>query len=381
MNFLKSRRFYVSLIISVIISLFLVLPMILGLMGYDVFNRRPASVPEIKVWDALLAISRQLILYFLMIFSLLVINAARPDVFSGRNKIISSFAVATGFFFIFLVLPPAPFSPEPPHERPGMAEMRQPPDKDVKPPQEPLTFKNPSESRIHFDMRMMSEMMFIFVTAVLIGRVVELMEQKQLMQLENERLRGENLQSRYDVLKNQIDPHFFFNSLNSLSALVREGQNDNAIRYINELSNTYRYVMQSPGKDMVSVAEELESVTAYCYLLQVRYEDKLYFDIKVKEEIKNCLMPVLSLQPLIENVVKHNVISSAGPLTISITGDTDSIKVINPVKPKQEDSETSGIGLKNLATRYKLLTGKEIEVSQEKDRFVVTLPLIKPEIV
>jgi hypothetical protein len=378
MNFIKSRRFYVSLVISVIISLFLVLPMILGLMGYDIFNRRPAVIPEIKVWSAVVAILRQWVCYFLMIFILLFINAASPKVLSGKSKIISSIAIGIIFFFLFSFLPPAPFSLEPHGREPGMEESGPPPQGGIMPQAQAGAHDRPPGPRKVPDIRMMSELFFIFITSVLIGHVVELAEQKQLMQLENEQLRGENLQNRYDVLKNQIDPHFFFNSLNSLSALVREGRNDNAIKYIGELSNTYRYVMQSPGKDLVTVAEELESISAYCYLLQVRYENKLFVDIKVEEETKKLMMPVLSLQPLIENVVKHNVISSAEPLTITITSNGKSIKVTNPIKPKQDDSEKSGIGLKNLATRYKLQTGKEIEIYQEADSFIVSLPLIKP---
>jgi len=229
------------------------------------------------------------------------------------------------------------------------------------------------------DYRRMTEFLFILVITTLIGKVLELVNQRQQMQLENEQLRSENLQNQYDVLLNQINPHFFFNSLNSLSSLVRDERKDNALKYIDELSNAFRYAMQSAGKELVTVADELESLQAYSYLLQIRFEDKLFIEININEKAGAMLLPVLSLQPLVENVVKHNVISSDDPLTITITGNEDSITVMNPIHPRHDLHEKSGMGLTNLATRYRLLTGRELIVETGGGLFSVTLPLTKPE--
>jgi two-component system LytT family sensor kinase len=227
--------------------------------------------------------------------------------------------------------------------------------------------------------RRITEFIFILVITTLLGKVLELVNLRQQMLLENEQLRSENLQNRYDVLLNQINPHFFFNSLNSLSSLVRDGRKDNALKYIDELSNTYRYAMQSSGKVMVTVTDELESLKAYSYLLQIRFEDKLFIEINIDEKAGEMLLPVLSLQPLVENVVKHNVISSDAPLTITITGNKNGISVINPIRPRNDVNEKSGMGLNNLSNRYRLLTGHELIVEIGNGLFSVTLPLIKPE--
>jgi len=225
----------------------------------------------------------------------------------------------------------------------------------------------------------MTEFLFILIITTLLGKVFELVNDKQQMQLENEKLRSENLQNRYDVLLNQINPHFFFNSLNSLASLVRDGRSDNALRYIDELSDTFRYAMRSSGREMVTVAEELESLNAYNYLLHIRFEDKLFIETNIEEEALTMLIPVLSLQPLIENVVKHNVISTDAPLTITITGNQDCISVINPLRPRTVTEGKSGTGLKNLASRFRLLTGKDLLIGEGADIFSVTLPLTKPD--
>jgi len=207
----------------------------------------------------------------------------------------------------------------------------------------------------------MTEFLFILIITTLLGKVFELVNDKQQMQLENEKLRSENLQNRYDVLLNQINPHFFFNSLNSLASLVRDGRSDNALRYIDELSDTFRYAMRSSGREMVTVAEELESLNAYNYLLHIRFEDKLFIETNIEEEALTMLIPVLSLQPLIENVVKHNVISTDAPLTITITGNQDCISVINPLRPRTVTEGKSGTGVKV----RDLLTGKTREVRSD----------------
>ena len=377
MNFLKSRRFYVSLIIAIIISLFLVLPMILGMMGYDVFNRRPSSMPDIPFWGAFRRILYQWLVYFVIIFVLLLINTYRSERYRKWHRIVSNIAAALVFLLFLSLVPPVPFSPAPPQGGPEREGIHRG-DREGLPPEPDNGRADGTFRAMTPDPRRLSEFVFIIVTAVLIGKVLELVEQKQQMKLENEHLRAENLQTRYDILINQINPHFFFNSLNSLSALVRDGRNDNAIKYIGELSNTYRYVMQSPGRELVTVAEELESVAAYSYLLQIRYEDKLFFRTEVDDAAMTMLLPVLTLQPLVENAVKHNVISAAEPFTVTISGDTTKIRVSNPVRPRQDNPESNGIGLKNLANRYRLLTGRDIETENGGGYFVVTLPLVKP---
>jgi len=378
-NFMKSvrsRLLIINILISFVIALFMVLPMLLGVMGYDIFNRRPAPAPHhlISFWQ----IAGEGLLYFAMVFILLTVNTIKSTKLSQIYKILVSLAITVFFYFLFTIIRPAPVAPVWPEAGPvSMAPaMRQ-----GMPPRPGQPFMTPPYDNFRLrgiDYRRITEFVFIFVITALLGKVLELINVQQIMQLENELLRSENLQNRYDVLMNQINPHFFFNSLNSLSSLVRDGRSDNALKYIDELSNTFRYTIQSSGKELVTVAEELESLKAYSYLQQIRFEDKLFIEINVDEKANNMLLPVLSLQPLIENVVKHNIISTDSPLTITITGNAEGITVLNPVRPRQNQKEKSGTGLKNLSTRYKLLTGRDLVIENGNTIFSVTVPLVKP---
>lgn len=373
----RNRRLFINVIISFVISLTMVLPMILGMMGYDIFNRRLVPEPAriISVWE----VSRQWLLYFLMVFILLMINTTNTGKIRGWQKILAGIAVTVIFYFIFSLFRPTPpglqrdnrpnggFPPAMEQQRPSLPSKPDP------------GIRTGSFRVFGPNYRMMTEFLFILIITTLIGKVLDLVSLKQQMQLENETLRSENLQNRYDVLLNQINPHFLFNSLNSLSSLVREGHNEKALTYVDELSNVFRYAMQSTGKELVTLAEELESLNAYSYLLQIRYEDKLFIETEIADNALGMLLPVLSLQPLIENVVKHNIISTGNPLTITITGNNDYITVMNPLRPRDAGREKSGTGLKNLANRFRLLTGRELITEEGNDLFSVTLPLTKPE--
>jgi two-component system LytT family sensor kinase len=377
MKFLRSRRFYINVIISLIISLTLVLPLILGMMGYDIFNRR--QVPEPSRMISFWVVARQWLFYFLMVISLLTINTIDRLKFSFPRKVMASIVVTVVFYFLFSLVRPSPPVPDQWRTRPGMPETAMRQTNPQFPGQQGSMHTVKPFRPFGPDYRHMTEFLFVFLITILLGKVFELINVKQQMHLENEKLRSENLQNRYDVLLNQINPHFFFNSLNSLSSLVRDRRNENALRYIDELSNTYRYAMQSSGKELVAVTEELESLKAYSYLLGIRFEDKLFFEINIDDNALNMLLPVLSLQPLIENVVKHNVISTESPLTITIAGNREGITVMNPKRPRNTSGEKSGIGLNNLSTRYKLLTGKDLLIENGVYIFSVTLPLINPD--
>ncbi len=217
---------------------------------------------------------------------------------------------------------------------------------------------------------------FLLLFALLYGRTSQLISQKEDIMLENEKLKHENLTARYNTLVNQINPHFLFNSLNSLSSLVREGKTDDAITYIDRLSDTFRYTIQHEPRMTTTLGEELQFVAAYKYLLEVRYDEKLFIDIDVEEEKLGWLLPTFSIQPLIENAVKHNTITRSKPLHISIRTEGDRLVVSNPVNPKLEPEKGTGIGLANLSHRWQLLTGREIEITNDGATFSVALPFI-----
>ena len=217
----------------------------------------------------------------------------------------------------------------------------------------------------------------LLLVCALYGKVYELLYAKQVVEMENERLKNENLTWQYNTLVNQVNPHFLFNSLNSLSMLVREQKNEDAVTYIGQMSDTYRYIIEEGKVEKTTVENELRFLEAYRYLLEIRYAGKLHIDVAVGKEFYGCEIPPLSIQPLIENAVKHNTITSSRPLTVSITTEGESIVVSNPIHPKLQAEESTGIGLANLSSRYKLIVGRKIEVINDGVKFVVKLPIIR----
>lgn len=220
---------------------------------------------------------------------------------------------------------------------------------------------------------------FALVVSILYGRIYVLISQRQAIVVENEQLKNENLTTRYNMLMGQINPHFFFNSLNSLAMLVRERQDDKALTYIDQLSYTFRYIIQNGQSTLTTLGEELKFAEAYGYLFRIRYADKLFFDIEVEERYLDWQLPALSLQPLIGNAVKHNTILRSKPFHISIRTQNDRLVVSNPRVPKLEPEPSTGIGLENLNNRWRLITGQDIEIVQTEAEFTVRLPLRKPE--
>ena len=221
--------------------------------------------------------------------------------------------------------------------------------------------------------------MVVLVVAILYGRIYLLLYQQQKILLENEHLRTENIQSRYNMLVGQINPHFFFNSLNSLSMLVRDKNDEKALEYIDQLSYTFRYILQNGQNTKSTLQDEMEFAKAYGELFKVRYADKLFFDIDIDEKYNSWTLPALTLQPLIGNAVKHNTITRKQPFHISIRTEGSTLVVSNRKAPKLEPEPSTGIGLKNLSSRWQLITGSDIEIIDTESDFIVRLPLQKPE--
>ena len=195
------------------------------------------------------------------------------------------------------------------------------------------------------------------------------------MLIENEQLQAENIRNQYEVLKNQLNPHMLFNSLNTLRSLVRENQ-DKAQDYIQELSRVLRYTLQGNESQSVTLREEMEFASAYIFLLKMRFENNLQFDIQVDKAYEDFRLPPMAVQVLVENAVKHNEISNRKPLTIHITTNGNGyLSVSNDIQPKWTATPGTGIGLVNLAKRYHLLFKQEIQITEDKE-FTVSIPLI-----
>ena len=225
----------------------------------------------------------------------------------------------------------------------------------------------------------LTKTLFMLVVSALYAFVYTLMQQRQQIVVENERLKTENLSTRYNMLMGQINPHFFFNSLNSLAMLVRERDDERALKYIDQLSYTFRYIIQNGQCGVTTLREELEFAEAYIYLFKIRYEEKLFFDFDINPKYKSWTLPALSLQPLIGNTVKHNSITTKNPLNVSIRVVDGVLEIENPKHKKLDVEPSTGIGLENLSSRWEIVIGKPIEVIEDEKRFMVRLPLDEPK--
>ena len=220
---------------------------------------------------------------------------------------------------------------------------------------------------------------FMLAVVILYSRIYTLIYREQQISLENEMLRNENLTTKYNMLASQINPHFLFNSLSSLSMLVREKDEERALNYIDQLSYTFRYLSQNGvNSNFVTLREEIQFAEAYSYLFKIRYADKIAFDFNIEEEYLDYKLPPISLQPLIGNTVKHNTISSKQLFKVRIFTEDGYLVVANQKRPMLEPNPGTGIGLSNLNTRYQLLLNREIEIIDTEKEFVVRLPLESP---
>lgn len=225
---------------------------------------------------------------------------------------------------------------------------------------------------------LISQFFTLCFLCTLVGYISMLYTRQREKEQEIERLRFENLQSRCDALANQVNPHFFFNSLNGISSLIRKKNDENTLMYVNQLSDIFRYILQSDRKGLVTLREELEFIQSFQYVMEVRFANKLVFAIDVAERQKDLLtLPVLSLLPLVDNVTVHNRIDSEHKMEISIRMNEQSELVVsNPIYPKLSPPDTNGTGLSNLENRFNLLMNKQIRVESDEETFRVYLPLI-----
>jgi LytS/YehU family sensor histidine kinase len=222
-----------------------------------------------------------------------------------------------------------------------------------------------------------SSLMKNLVTAFIVYLVTQFVStaiRNQQISLENQRLLAENMRNRYEALKSQLNPHFLFNTLNTLDGLIGF-DDEKAHSYLQNLSSSFRYTIQN--KEITTLKEELNFVESYLYLMKIRYGDNLSIQYAVNEKYNNFYIMPITLQLLIENAIKHNVINDKHPLTIFIeTTENDTIKVNNTIQPKIDAEAGEGIGLANLIERYNLLFGKEVVITQN-GVFGVEIPLIE----
>ena len=193
--------------------------------------------------------------------------------------------------------------------------------------------------------------------------------------LDAERLKKEQMATKYESLKNQVNPHFLFNSLNALTNLVYEDQ-DRAADFIRQLSKVYRYVLETRSKELVTLTEELKFVDSYLVLQKARFDEKLQVNINIKGH-EDKMVPPIALQILLENAIKHNVISADDPLQVEVYMENDLLVVKNNLQKKNIPlEESAGMGLPNIISRFEFLTKQQVEITDGPKEFIVKLPLL-----
>lgn len=196
--------------------------------------------------------------------------------------------------------------------------------------------------------------------------------------LHSTQLQKENFEAQLQSLKNQINPHFLFNSLNVLSSLIRQNE-EKAREFLHRLAKVYRSFIEHSEEQLVSLKKEMELTEAYIYLLRTRFGDNVRFVRNIPDRHKALLLPPGSLQMLVENAIKHNGSTRKNPLIVEITSEDQKIVVKNNLQPRMEKIQSTRTGLKNITRRYKYLTNKEVAFTKTEKEFLAELPLLKNE--
>lgn len=215
-----------------------------------------------------------------------------------------------------------------------------------------------------------------FLSAVLCGimiKIILLLRESKQKDRDHDSLRVAYLEAELELLKEQLDPHFLFNSLSTLSGMVRENP-VLAQQFINQLSKIFRYTLSHSGNQMATIADELKMIESYSQLLKMRFEDAFRMDIRVADKYLNLKIPHLSLQPLLENAARHNAVTLVKPLTVKIDIANGYLRIINNLQQITPEHST-GIGLNNLSSRYRILMQQEIVIEKNTFQFIVKLPI------
>lgn len=198
------------------------------------------------------------------------------------------------------------------------------------------------------------------------------------LELQSQQLANENAIAQFEALKNQVSPHFLFNSLSILSSLVHVNS-DLSQKYIDKLSRAYRYILEQKDNDLIPLSTELDFINSYAFLVKMRFEDKFNLNVNVTpEQAMRLSIAPLTLQLLVENAVKHNRMSSKEPLHVDIFIDGDWLVIQNELRPREQHDVpvSTHVGLQNIKNRYSLLTEKPVMVTKDEGRFIVKIPLI-----
>ncbi len=210
-----------------------------------------------------------------------------------------------------------------------------------------------------------------------LNAIVFYMNRTKKAQVEAEQFKKISIEAQFEALRNQINPHFLFNSFNVLSSLVYKDP-DTSAKFIGQLSHVYRYLLYSQEKKIVLLKEEMEFIRAYLYLLEIRFGENLKIIIGEMHDHEYYVAPA-TIQMLIENAIKHNVVSRKSPLTISIWLESDRLLIANNLQLKEVKEPSTKLGLQNIMSRYVFLSERKVIVREASDRFLVSIPLLTLE--
>jgi len=219
----------------------------------------------------------------------------------------------------------------------------------------------------------------VLLVLLFIAFILKLQLRSKNDAIEKEQLKQEKIKSELVAIKNQVNPHFLFNSLNTLNSIIRKNP-EKATDFVDKLSFMYRYILQSSEKGLVTLAEELEFLNTYVYLINMRYGNRFEIINTLTINANKTKIPVLSLQLLVENAVKHNVITSENPLRIDILEKDGFLVITNNLNKKSILEKGTKVGLNNIIERYGLITKKNVEVIISEGNFIVKLPLLTQKI-
>lgn len=236
----------------------------------------------------------------------------------------------------------------------------------------------PSSIRQHFTITPPIYLRWWFWLLMLAGLVLLI---TSIIRTREKRLRREsnrekeNIRYQFDLLRNQVNPHFLFNSFNTLISLIELDQ-PGAIHYVEKLSDLFRNMLAYREETLITIREELDLLETYVYLQQQRYKSNLSIEVQIGESFMETLIPPLTLQMLVENAIKHNIISTKKPLMIKVFDQGSHIHISNPFQPKRQAPPSTGLGLENIQKRYSLLSSQRVETVQNGETFVVRIPLL-----
>ncbi len=237
-----------------------------------------------------------------------------------------------------------------------------------------------AREKVNHTAAMVNSVLVIIIAATFVTNIYEIIFLTQEAESNHDKVNQLNIakaQAELEALKNQIDPHFIFNALNTLSFLITKDPLS-ARLYNDTLAKVYRYILGNKDKDLVMLKEEIEFISNYFYLLKIRFGDAINMVIEINDlESEDFLIPPISMQALIENAIKHNEFNNSSPLNIEVSVSSHFIFVKNVLKPKTGEMKSSKIGLSNLDHRYKLITRRNILIENNFKNFVVKLPVLK----